>query len=361
MLEMVKKGGYRPLSGVWELTLRCNMSCLHCGSRAGKSRQDELSIDEHLRVADDLAELGCKMITLSGGEPLLRKEWPLVAARLVSHGVAVNMITNGFAFRKRELDLARRTGLRNVSFSIDGDQPVHDLIRNKKDAYAHAMEAVDLCVKAGYAPAVNTSVMNANLHLLEPMAQTLIDHGVTTWQVQTGFEAGNLADHPELVLDAATYAEVVPRVAELRTKHEGTLAVHAADDMGYFTEEDEFLRPNEDLGNYWLGCQAGLRVIGIEANGNIKGCLSMQSPDFVEGNVREAPLEEIWRRKGAFAYTREFAVDRLGGFCRECEFNEFCRGGCSWNAYLHGKAEGKFANRYCLHRVRELQKRGEKP
>lgn len=357
MLEMFKKRGFRPLSGVWELTLRCNMRCLHCGSRAGAARGDELSVDELLKLADDLAELGNRFITLSGGEPLLRREWPMVAKRLSSHGVTVNMISNGFAWRERQLDLARESGLRNVGFSVDGDEEIHDRIRNKPGSFRRVMEAIDLCVSNRFPVSVVSHITYANMHRLDDMAQMLIDRGVRMWQVQTGFDAGNLSDHPELILEPEALETIIPKVVELKQKHHGTLRVDPADDMGYFTDEDEVLRARAGASDYWLGCQAGLSVIGIEANGNIKGCLSMQSEDFVEGNVRQESLRDIWLKDGNFAYTRKFSVENLGGFCRTCAFNEFCRGGCSWNAYLHGKAEGKFSNRYCLYQVRELKKR----
>jgi len=360
MLEMFRKRGFRPYSGVWELTLRCNMNCLHCGSRAGRARGDELTIDELLRLADDLAELGGRYITLSGGEPLLRREWPVLARRLVQNGVTTNMISNGFIFHEQQLAMAREVGLRNMAFSVDGDEEIHDHIRNKPGSFKRVMEAIDLCVGVDYPPSVVTHITNANMHKLEDMARMLIDRGVRRWQVQTGFEAGNLSDHPELILEAATLETVVPEVVRLMQAYRSRLHIEAADDMGYFTEEDEVLRGRGEASQYWLGCQAGINVIGIEANGNIKGCLSMQSPDFVEGNVRTESLREIWFKEGNFAYTRNFKVDNLGGFCRDCAFNEFCRGGCSWNAYLHGKGTGKFANRYCLYQVRELAKRDSK-
>ncbi len=87
MIKLYERLGFKPRQAVWELTLRCNLRCRHCGSRAGRARDDELTLEEMLRVADALAELECRFVTLSGGEPLMRPEWPLIAERLISHGV----------------------------------------------------------------------------------------------------------------------------------------------------------------------------------------------------------------------------------------------------------------------------------
>jgi radical SAM protein with 4Fe4S-binding SPASM domain len=75
---------------------------------------------------------------------------------------------------------------------------------------------------------------------------------------------------------------------------------------------------------------------------------------FVEGNVGHTPLAEVWRRPGGFAYNREFSVDLLGGFCKECEYAEICRAGCSWTSFAHtGDLRD---NPYCYHRQVALQK-----
>src|SRR5262245_57644192 len=58
----------RPVYAVWELTLRCDLACQHCGSRAGHARENELSTAECLDVVAQLAALGIKEVTLIGGE-----------------------------------------------------------------------------------------------------------------------------------------------------------------------------------------------------------------------------------------------------------------------------------------------------
>jgi MoaA/NifB/PqqE/SkfB family radical SAM enzyme len=82
---------WRPYYSVWELTMACNMRCLHCGSYAGKPREDELSQERALQLVDELTELGLKRITLSGGEPLLRPGWEEIAKKLIDNGVKVDI------------------------------------------------------------------------------------------------------------------------------------------------------------------------------------------------------------------------------------------------------------------------------
>src|SRR4051812_43782865 len=66
---------YAPILCVWEITLRCDLACRHCGSRAGPARPDELSTAECLDLVRQLAELGTREIALIGGEAYLREDW----------------------------------------------------------------------------------------------------------------------------------------------------------------------------------------------------------------------------------------------------------------------------------------------
>jgi MoaA/NifB/PqqE/SkfB family radical SAM enzyme len=65
---------YRPVYAVWEITLRCDLRCLHCGSRAGKARPDELDTAQALDLVDQMAAMSVKEVSLIGGEAYLRDD-----------------------------------------------------------------------------------------------------------------------------------------------------------------------------------------------------------------------------------------------------------------------------------------------
>ena len=160
---------------------------------------------------------------------------------------------------------------------------------------------------------------------------------------------GQLARHPELMI----VPEDLPAIADfvVAARQRQRLAISVADNIGYFSHHEAVLRatPNRGNLNFWCGCSAGCLNVGIEANGNVKGCLSLQDDAFVEGNIRESSLEEIWSRPGAFAYTRNFKVEDLHGHCKGCELGEICRGGCVFMAF--GATGSAHDNPFCLHRV----------
>ena len=122
---------YIPTHAVWEITYACNMRCMHCGSSCGEAYPDELTTEEALILCDDLAALGLKAITLSGGEPFVRKDWPHIARRLTDNGVKTNVISNGWFIDEMLVETALKSGIVNIGLSIDGLKNTHDTIRKK--------------------------------------------------------------------------------------------------------------------------------------------------------------------------------------------------------------------------------------
>ena len=352
MIEYLKRLGYYPRNVVWELTLACNLRCQHCGSRAGEAREDELTLEEATALADQLAALGTERVTLSGGEPTLSPYWHLIGKRLTDQGVRVNIISNGKTWDAEHTRLAKEAGLESAAFSLDGLEQTHDRIR-RKGSYDEVLRALDACAEDGLPTAVVTHINRLNLHTLPQMRDLLGGCGVSSWQLQLGNPAGNMSDNSDLVIVPKDLLEIVPIVARLRSEDRKP-RVFAADNVGYYGEFEKAIRDRGARVFFWVGCRAGCQVLGIESNGNIKGCLSLPSAannvyDFIEGNIRERSLPEIWCDDNAFAYNRRFTVDQLTGFCRTCRYNDICRGGCSWTAHSH--TGSRFENPYCYYRV----------
>ena len=358
--ERVERMNWRPRNVVWELTLACNLRCAHCGSRAGEARKDELTTAECLRVAGELADLGAEHVTLSGGEPTLRADWEAIARALVDRGVRVNLITNGWtrttADARALAQRAREAGLSNVGVSLDGLEPVHDLVRGK-GTFARTSVTVRELVAAGLQVGVLTTIHRLNLAGLEAIRDYAGELGATLWRAQLGKPMGNLSDRAAWTLAPEDLLTLLPRLAKMK-KSPGP-AVFVGDSIGYYGPHDKVLRGRGWRGRdeCWRGCQAGMQALGIEADGGLKGCLSLQAKPggcdpFVEANVRDAPLAELWSRPGMFAYNRDFDRASLGGFCASCSHAGLCRGGarCVAAAFTGALAEDP----YCYHRVASL-------
>ncbi len=346
-----KQFKFVPKKCVFEATLACNLRCRHCGSRAGRRRPDELTTAEARDLFCQLADLGCQRITISGGEPMMRPDWPELIESAAQAGLRVGMITNALAFDENAARLARDKGLGAVGFSVDGPREIHDRIRGRVGHFNRLMKAMDAAARADLPVGVVSFVNSLNIGRLEEMFELISQKGAFAWQVQLGTDMGNLHDNPELLLESRH----LPRLEKTLTQliRRDTLRVDVSDSIGYFGPKEKILRKSVG-GRPFGGCSAGIHVIGIESNGNVKGCLSImagyndQGAEFVEGNIREERLADIWNRPGAFAYNREWSIEDLDGFCRECKHAAKCRGGCRAKQVASGDG---VENPMCAYRV----------
>ena len=114
------KTKYIPLSVAWELTLACNMKCIHCGSSAGKAENDELTTKESLDLCNQLHDLDCELISLTGGEPLLRPDCFEICKKIKDLGIDLSIISNGLIINENNIEKLRKLEIYGLGMSFDG-------------------------------------------------------------------------------------------------------------------------------------------------------------------------------------------------------------------------------------------------
>ena len=318
---------------VWEITLACCFSCKYCGSRAGKARENELSLEECLRVADELKDLGCRRVSLIGGEVFLKRGWQDIVKRLTGNGIRVNIITNGFLFTDEIIRDLKEAMIESISLSLDGPKEVHDKYR-QEGSYDRIIGALKVLTDSNIPASIITTLNAENSQYLYDMLNLLKHYGIYAWQLQACSPMGNAAKSG--IDYRFDFAEVIRFVKENAGRY--PFAIGIADNIGYFTPEEGSLRGNLSGRAYFKGCSAGLSAIGIDSVGNVRGCEPLYDEKFNEGNLRERSLRSIWKDPDAFSYNRKFSKELLSGKCAECAVGEYCAGGCrSYNHFVHGK------------------------
>jgi len=358
----------RPIYCVWEITLRCDQACEHCGSRAGPVREDELSTAELFEVADALVRLGTREVTLIGGEAYLRGDVYQLIEHIAKQGPRVTMQTGGRGLTADRAKKLRAAGLAAIGVSIDGMEGTHDTLRASTGSHASALRAVHNGRAAGLLVSSNSQINRLNMHELRDIAAELEAAGVSVWRAQLTAAMGRAGDHPDWILQPYMVLEVIDTLAQIqnesfaRARAKGipeARAFHVAlgNNLGYFGPHERLLRTRpgkED--RYFTGCQAGQYVMGIESDGTVKGCPSLPTAPYTGGNVRTMTLEDIWRNGEAMKFTRDRTIEELWGFCRSCYYADICRGGCSFTT--HSALGRRGNNPFCYYRASELRKRG---
>lgn len=344
------EGGLFPYalkSAVWEITLACCFRCTYCGSSGGRAREKELTTKECVGVARQLAEIGCRRVSMIGGEVFMRPDWDVIAGELTLRGVKVCVITNGFAMSDDIISRLKAARVESVAVSVDGVREVHDAFR-QKGSFDRAFRAIGSLLGAGIPVSVISALRADNAPRLPEFYEVLKDYRIFAWQIQACSPMGNAASGVDVAFDAG---EVIRFVA--KTAREAPFAVGIADNIGYYTPEEGELRGRSGVS--FGGCSAGLEAIGIDSVGNVRGCESMYDDAFIEGNLREKTLKEIWEDPDAFAYNRKFSPDMLTGACASCVWGCICAGGC--RSYNYFANQGKLYESPLCARAGEKKKK----
>ncbi len=346
-----------PRLAVWELTLACDQKCIHCGSRAGAARADELDTEECLDLVRQLRELGVGEVTLLGGEAYLRNDFILVIRAIREAGMACSMTTGGRNLTPARIEAMVAAGVSSVNLSIDGMKATHDHLRGVPGSWDQALAAIANLRAAGALVHVNTQINRLSMHELPELLPRLHAAGIRGWQLQITAPFGNAGDHPEILLQPHMFLELfdlLDRLVEDATRL--GVKLWPANNLGYFGPLEAKLRKLQKRGAHYKGCGAGRQQVGIEANGDIKGCPSLGGPANVGGNIRQHALREIWERAEPLAYTRERTEAELWGYCGECYYRSVCRAGCTATAEpLLGRPGN---NPFCHHRAQQMHAMG---
>jgi radical SAM protein with 4Fe4S-binding SPASM domain len=365
-------GQNKPVYTVWEITLKCDHACAHCGSRAaptaGQVRPNELSTAELLEVAAALVRLGSREVTLIGGEAYLRPDVYEIVSFLADKGVRVTMQTGGLAFTAERARRFKDAGLAALGVSIDGPAEAHDKLRARPGSHAAAVRALDVARDLDIVTTSNMQVNQLNRHLLRETFEIVRDHGVRVWRPQITVPMGRAADHPEWILQPWMVVELIDTLAALQVEAitwarannvppGRAFHVLAANNVGYFGPHEQLLRSRPGGSeSWWSGCNAGRYVLGIESDGTVKGCPSLPTAPYTGGNVRDLSLDQIWAESPEIGFVRDLGVEELWGFCKGCYYADTCKAGCNFTAHCTLGRRGN--NPFCYHRVTTLRRKG---
>jgi len=345
---------------VWELTLKCDLGCKHCGSRAGFKRPDELTTAECVDLIGQMAELGIREVTVIGGEAYLRPDWDVLVAEITRQGMGATMTTGARNLSQERVNAAAAAGMKSISISLDGLEETHDAQRGAKGSWKSAVEAARRVVDAGIRLTTNTQINRLSMPELPGVADLMVELDSKAWQIQLTVPMGRAADRPDLLLQPYDLLEVFPLVVWIKQNKldPAGIRLQPGNNFGYFGPYEELLRFKGKYGTHWTGCSAGRYSLGIEADGKIKGCPSLSSEVYTGGNIRDMTLSEIvWDTPELARFRdKELTREKMWGYCDGCYYADVCRGGCNWTSHVLLDRPGN--NPYCIHRALEFEKQG---
>jgi len=301
----------------WHLTERCNLKCLHC-YQDELCIKEELDIEEIKKIANMLKKTvdrwGFKCeISLTGGEPLVRKEWFEIAKYLDQLGFYVSILSNGLLMSREVIsNLKKINHLRYVQISLDGGSPeVHEKIRGK-GTFNKTIESIKSLKRNGIKSATKFTVHKLNFLDLINYLNLTEQIGVDFVSVARYIPSGRGEKIRDFVLTAEETKETYQLVMKFVKKNEGKIL--------YDTRRPLWILLNDQYVGIGGRCVAGINGLTILPNGDVLPCRPM---GVKIGNLRNQTFFEIWYTSDLLWKIRNFH----DWSCGKCQFSRTC-GGC---------------------------------
>jgi len=310
---------------------------VHCYAHATNIPDDnELSTTDGQSLIDDLAQFGVPVILFSGGEPLVRKDLPQLAAYAVEKGMRAVISTNGTLITPQTARTLKDIGLSYVGISLDGMETINDRFRGVKGSFKSAMEGIENCKKAGIKVGLRFTINRSNVgeipeifHLIEEMDipracfYHLVYAGRGSKLVAEDLSHEESRKAVDLIIDLTKNLHDKDKPKEVLTVDN-----HADGPYLYM----RLLRENPDRAKEVIellkmnqGNSTGIGIGCISWNGDVHPDQFWRHYSF--GNIKERPFSEIWTDTSdplmkKLKEKKKYAKGR----CATCRWLEICAG-----------------------------------
>jgi radical SAM enzyme (rSAM/lipoprotein system) len=302
----------------WECTLKCNLTCLHCGSDCtATSSANDMPLRDFIRVLDsikDKVDPQKTMVVLTGGEPSLRSDLAECGKAITALNYPWGMVTNGFALTENKFNELVDCGLRSITVSLDGLEASHDWLRGREGSFTKALKAIQFISKnSGIVSDVVTCYNQKNKNELYELRKMLVDSGVKRWRLFTIFPKGRAATNTDLDVQPQDFLDLMNFIQETNTL--GSIKA----DFGC----EGYLGPYEGIArsNFFF-CRAGISIGSVLADGSISACPSLRG-DYIQGNIYADDFYSVWDNRFDVMRNRSWMKS---GACRKCDQYVYCSG-----------------------------------
>ena len=303
----------------WECTLRCNMSCRHCGSdcKVAPAVKD-MPAEDFLRVIDSITphvDPHKTFIIFTGGEALLRDDLEQVGLELYRREYPWGVVTNGFLLDEKRLESLRASGMHSITVSIDGFEEQHNWIRRHPQSFEKASAAIKLLAQQkDLLWDVVTCVNPRSYPQLKEFKEYLISLGVPAWRLFSIFPMGRAANDPDLQLTDEQYRGLLNFIKDSRENDPRIDASYSCE--GFLGSYEQRVR------NHFFYCRSGVEVASIRCDGAISGCTSVRS-HMDQGNIYKDDFWDVWQNRFQTMRDRSWAKK---GQCKDCKVWRYCEG-----------------------------------
>jgi MoaA/NifB/PqqE/SkfB family radical SAM enzyme len=286
-----------PVTAMWDITYLCNYRCLHCNRWENPDPRNDMDTERGMKLVEELAGAGVMHLSLSGGEPFLRKDLFDIVSHAKSLGLGITINTNGTLIDEETARRVAETGVDMIYVSLDGDRPeMHDSIRGKEGSFRQAIDALRLLVKnrKNGVPGIftNTTLDSSNHRSLPGIAAICSEIGLDgmTFQVAHNLEDMSFTRDRGSTITPDQIDELESDLQILVKKHKKLLP-HPEE---FFNNFRTFVTEPEKL--YKYRCAAAYCIVQIQPDGGVYPCPAA----YIKlGDLKKDLFGDIWNSEAA--------------------------------------------------------------
>jgi 12,18-didecarboxysiroheme deacetylase len=322
---------------VWNVTRACNLSCIHCYAKAvRKTRDEELTTEQGLKLIDDLAAFGVPVILFSGGEPLVRPDLHELVKYAAHKGMRAVISTNGSLITEEWAANLKDVGVSYVGISLDGMEKVNDDFRGVKGAFQMALNGIRNCQKSGIKVGLRFTINKLNKDhvpgILDLVGEMNIERICFYHLVYSG-RGSNLID---IDLSRDETREIVDLIID-RTKdmHSRGLKKEVLTVDNHADGVYLYLRMLKEDNPRAKEVLELLKMNGGNSSGEGIACISWDGSVYADqfwrqhsfGNILSRPFKEIWcdLTNPLMAQLKD-KKRHVKGRCAKCRWLDICGG-----------------------------------
>lgn len=330
--KFIPKSKYDVMTTLFVVTQKCDFNCEFCIEDAPNFfYEEELSTKETLNLIDEIGELGTREVILSGGEPMLRKDFKQIIRRIKSNGMKAVICTNGFYLDEEMADFIK-DNLDAIQISVNSmDKNVYNKICNPpEDGYDKMMKSIELIKEKFAGKVILSSVpIKTNKHTLIGLMRFCKRMGFARFSLFRPAPVGRAYINKDLILSEKEYEELLDELSQEFIKLGGKKILVEQPYIKYSKLAEKY----KSIMTFNYNCMAGINYFSITPDGNIIPCGSMSHiKELYMGNIRNESLKKIWEDDDRWKIFR-----LTDNECKDfCKFYKECRGGCKLMTHLSG-------------------------
>jgi radical SAM protein with 4Fe4S-binding SPASM domain len=171
-----------PVNGTIEVTNRCPLECKHCYNNLPMgdfvARAREMTLEEHKRLLDELADLGCLWLLYSGGEIFARRDFLDIYAYAKRKGFLITLFTNGTLITEKIADFLADMRPFTIEITLyGGTKETYEKLTGIPGSYDRCIRGIDLLLERKLPLKLKTVALSINKHEIPLMRQMAIDRG----------------------------------------------------------------------------------------------------------------------------------------------------------------------------------------